>query len=84
LSLSSLSHQKEYELFLKNSFRKADANNSGYLSIKEVGCPPTSLCSAVSYQDVFTLVLGGLETGFWIQGANPPPPLNAATAGRST
>ena len=37
LSLSSLSHQKEYELFLKNSFRKADANNSGYLSTKEVG-----------------------------------------------
>jgi hypothetical protein len=31
-----LSHQKEYELFLKNAFRKADENNSGYLSLAEV------------------------------------------------
>jgi hypothetical protein len=36
LSLGSLSHQKEYELFLKTSFRKADENKSGYLSFSEV------------------------------------------------
>ena len=36
LSLGTLSHQKEYELFLKTSFRKADENSSGYLSLAEV------------------------------------------------
>jgi hypothetical protein len=51
LSLSSLSHQKEYELFLKNSFRKADANNSGYLSTKEVGCLPTQQPAVTSVEE---------------------------------
>jgi Ca2+-binding EF-hand superfamily protein len=35
ITLKSLSHQKEYELFLKNKFRAADANKSGYLNFEE-------------------------------------------------
>eukprot|EP00092_Neocalanus_flemingeri_P005512 GFUD01005942.1.p1 GENE.GFUD01005942.1~~GFUD01005942.1.p1 ORF type:complete len:789 (-),score=239.22 GFUD01005942.1:53-2419(-) len=35
VTLKSLSHQKEYELYLKNQFRKADSNNSGYLDFEE-------------------------------------------------
>ena len=34
--LSSLGNQKEYELFLKEKFRKADTNKSGYLSFGEI------------------------------------------------
>jgi len=44
VTLKSLSHQKEYELFLKNKFRAADANNSGYLDYKEV----KALCSGLN------------------------------------
>jgi len=36
LTLRSLSYQKEYELFLKSAFRKADENSSGFLNIDEV------------------------------------------------
>ena len=35
-TLSSLTNQKEYELFLKTQFRKADTNNSKYLSFAEI------------------------------------------------
>jgi len=35
VTLKSLSHQKEYELYLKNQFRKADGNNNGYLDFDE-------------------------------------------------
>lgn len=35
VTLKSLSHQKEYELFLKEKFRMADVNRSGYLDINE-------------------------------------------------
>jgi len=36
LTLKSLTYQKEYELFLKSAFRKADENSSGYLNFDEV------------------------------------------------
>jgi len=36
VTLKSLSHQKQYELFLKTQFKKADANNSGNLNLDEV------------------------------------------------
>jgi hypothetical protein len=78
LSLSSLSHQKEYELFLKNSFRKADANNSGYLSTKEVGCPPLVILAQQSVTGAWFVLwlVGALNTVFGSpsQGADPPPP----------
>eukprot|EP00090_Calanus_glacialis_P018621 TRINITY_DN2888_c0_g1_i14.p1 TRINITY_DN2888_c0_g1~~TRINITY_DN2888_c0_g1_i14.p1 ORF type:complete len:706 (-),score=250.49 TRINITY_DN2888_c0_g1_i14:266-2272(-) len=35
VTLKSLSHQKEYEMFLKTQFRRADSNNSGYLNFEE-------------------------------------------------
>jgi len=36
LTLRSISDQKEYELYLKNAFRKADENRSGALNLSEV------------------------------------------------
>jgi len=46
ITLKSLSHQKEYELFLKNKFRAADANKSGYLNFEET----KDLCKGLNIQ----------------------------------
>merc|ERR1719206_974385 len=46
ITLKSLSHQKEYELFLKNKFRAADANKSGYLNFEEI----KDLCKGLNIQ----------------------------------
>jgi len=44
--LNSLSAQKEYVLFLKENFRKADVDKSGYLNFKEV----SNLCSLLNVE----------------------------------
>jgi len=46
ITLKSLCAQKEYELFLKENFRKADVNKSGYLDFKEV----YNLCSLLNIE----------------------------------
>lgn len=46
LTISSLSHQKEFELFLKTQFKKADVNKSGQLHFDEV----RSLCKSLNIQ----------------------------------
>jgi len=44
VTLVSLSNQKEYELYLKNQFRKADANGSGHLDFSET----KELCNSLN------------------------------------